>query len=220
MLAPGSEITAAGLTFSGTSQASPHVAGAVAVLRAAFPSDSLRDTVERLAGNGTNVVDHGNDLPKPRLNLQASVGSPTWRCTSKTVTLNSGVDGTLLSGTCHAYDNDDQLATYYADVYEFNGTSGQQIDVDLSSSQFDTYVSLQTPSDTVAAYNDDSGGGTDSHLSYTLTASGTWAIVVSSFAPYETGHYHLSVTPTGSSGGGGGGSSCRPSLNEFVSVIE
>jgi subtilisin family serine protease len=38
MLAPGSPITAGGVTESGTSQAAPFVAGAIAVLRAASPS--------------------------------------------------------------------------------------------------------------------------------------------------------------------------------------
>ena len=73
LLAPGVAITAAGLTMSGTSQAAPHVAGAIAVLRAAFPGESLDATVERLTATGVEVRDPRNGLSKPRLNLEAAI---------------------------------------------------------------------------------------------------------------------------------------------------
>jgi subtilisin family serine protease len=73
VLAPGVAITAAGLTMSGTSQASPHVAGAVAVLRSAFPTETLDATVERLTATGVAIRDARNGLSKPRLDLQAAI---------------------------------------------------------------------------------------------------------------------------------------------------
>jgi subtilisin family serine protease len=76
MLAPGALITADYITMGGTSQASPHVAGAVAILMSAFSTDSLDQTTTRMTTNGVPVTDPRNSIVKPRLNLSASLGLP------------------------------------------------------------------------------------------------------------------------------------------------
>lgn len=80
LLAPGSKISAAGIEQSGTSQATPHVAGAVAVLRAAnaYPGDSLDQTVTRMQSTGDSVTDPKNGRVTPRLNLGRAVGNLGW----------------------------------------------------------------------------------------------------------------------------------------------
>jgi subtilisin family serine protease len=77
ILAPGVFINAAGITMTGTSQASPHVAGALAVLRAAFPSESLDETVKRITATGVVVKDQRNHISKPRLDVAAAVNYGT-----------------------------------------------------------------------------------------------------------------------------------------------
>ena len=69
LLAPGAKITAAGLTYSGTSMAAPHVAGAVAVLQSAYPADSIDRTEERMIIGGVAVTDSANGITTPRLDL-------------------------------------------------------------------------------------------------------------------------------------------------------
>jgi subtilisin family serine protease len=75
MLAPGAFITAAGVTMAGTSQAAPHVAGAIAVMRGvnAAPHDTLDQTMSRLTTTGVPLIDPRNGLVRPRLDL--------WRAT-------------------------------------------------------------------------------------------------------------------------------------------
>lgn len=74
VLAPGAVITAAGYTMGGTSQAAPHVAGAIAVLRSAFPRETLKQIVSRITGNGVLVTDTRNNVTTPRLDLLAAFG--------------------------------------------------------------------------------------------------------------------------------------------------
>jgi hypothetical protein len=71
LLAPGANISAAGITLFGTSQAVPHVSGAVAALRSAFPGDSLNDTLLRLQNIGVPVTDQRNGITKPRLSFKS-----------------------------------------------------------------------------------------------------------------------------------------------------
>ena len=81
LLAPGSCITAAGITMQGTSQAAPHVAGAVAVLAAAkfgstlfYRSDAARiDSALRNAG--PSIWDSRTGVTRRRLDVYAALTS-------------------------------------------------------------------------------------------------------------------------------------------------
>jgi uncharacterized repeat protein (TIGR01451 family) len=78
LLAPGSHVSApdAGFQLTGTSQATPHVTGAIAALRARYPAESAMSTLQRLQSAGVPVRDPdpaANGRVTPRLNLSASV---------------------------------------------------------------------------------------------------------------------------------------------------
>lgn len=77
LLAPGVRVSAAGIEMTGTSQAAPHVSGAIAVLRSAgaAPNDSIDQVVSRLVSTGTGTTDSRNGIVKPVLNLFAAVKS-------------------------------------------------------------------------------------------------------------------------------------------------
>jgi uncharacterized repeat protein (TIGR01451 family) len=83
LLAPGSEVlapdpTVPAFNLSGTSQAAPHVAGAVAVLRARYPREPQSQTLLRLQQYGVPVADPGKaGRTTPRLQLQAAATAGT-----------------------------------------------------------------------------------------------------------------------------------------------
>jgi hypothetical protein len=77
MLAPGSEIYGAGGTWTGTSQAAPHVAGAVAVLAAAKTSANIDQIESALVTSGPLVSDsrYGVTITVHRLDLYSAVST-------------------------------------------------------------------------------------------------------------------------------------------------
>lgn len=75
LLAPGALITAAGLTSGGTSQAAPHVAGAVAVVAGARPGATVDQIETSLTSSGPNVTDARNGQVNRRLDVLAAVNN-------------------------------------------------------------------------------------------------------------------------------------------------
>lgn len=76
LLAPGAIVTAGGeANYSGTSMATPHVSGALAILRAAnlAPWDTVDESVNRLINTGVNILDPKSGVTTPRINIEAAV---------------------------------------------------------------------------------------------------------------------------------------------------
>ncbi|ETR93369.1 S8 family serine peptidase [Acinetobacter lactucae] len=79
LLAPGALITAGGHTMGGTSQAAPHVAGTIALLRAnsVSPAETIDQTISRLKTTGKPVTDSRTGLVFPRIDLLAATNGLT-----------------------------------------------------------------------------------------------------------------------------------------------
>jgi uncharacterized repeat protein (TIGR01451 family) len=75
VLAPGAAVTAAGITESGTSQASPHVAGVLAGLRGLYPREPLSQAVTRLTLTGVGDARSGITIPRIDAYAAASAGA-------------------------------------------------------------------------------------------------------------------------------------------------
>ena len=72
LLAPGVDIAAAGITESGTSQAAPHVAGAVADVVSASPQSTAQQVARALVGTGRAITDPRDGTTLNRLDIAAA----------------------------------------------------------------------------------------------------------------------------------------------------
>ena len=90
ILAPGTNITAGGETLSGTSQAAPHVTGALAALKSKFPSRSSAELLLRLQQTGKNVTDPANGVRARRINLASAMNDPPVAVDDKAIAIEGG----------------------------------------------------------------------------------------------------------------------------------
>jgi hypothetical protein len=167
MLAPGAQVTAAGITDFGTSQASPQVAGSVAVLRAAYPAETLVQTVTRLTSRGVPVTDSRNGFTIPRLNLLAAVDTTAPAVSLTTPTLGSTVGGAVTVITSASDNIGVNRVEFYLDgVLKSTGTTAPYSFIwdtatvangshTLSAKAYDATGNVgQSGNDTVTVFND------------------------------------------------------------------
>jgi len=102
--------------------------------------------------------------------------------------------GQALTGVL-AQSDPTRLTGESVDYYRFAGRQGQRITFDVESDRIDTYLTLYMP-DGRTEENDDRRGleDTNSSLSITLPADGTYTIGASSFAHGESGEYTVRVS--------------------------
>ena len=103
--------------------------------------------------------------------------------------------GQAVSGSLDAGDGTLETGEY-VDRFRFTGRRGQRVAVELTSSAFDAYTILTTPSGDQQENDDARDGGHDSRLDTVLSEDGEYQVLVTSYAPGETGSYRFSVSPS------------------------
>ncbi len=190
MLAPGAKITAAGYTMYGTSQATPHVSGAIAVLRSIYPSETADQIVARLTSTGVPVTDPRNGITTPRLNLLAAA----------TPANDMFANRTALSGASGTDSTDNNiLATKEAGEPNHAGNAGGksvwwkwvaplsgQVSLDTHGSTFDTLLAVYTGTSVsalapVASNDNDGSPNNTSGLFFQATAGVEYEIAVDGY---------------------------------------
>jgi hypothetical protein len=128
------------------------------------------------------------------------------------------VNGTLAPTDCNFDDGS------YADVYGITVTANTTVQIDLTSTAFDTWLELYEllPSGSLVqrAVNDDvSPTSTDSQVQFALVGASRYFIVANSFDPAVTGAYVLKVTATSMAAGRAAGTVIKPGKRAAVRLI-
>lgn len=186
LLAPGALITVGSSTVGGTSFSAPMTAGAVAVLKGAFPSEAPAQTEARLANTGVSVTDSRNGLAKPRLNLLAAQGAPANDAFAAAIALsgNGGSDdGWNFNATAQSGEPQHAGASGGRSVWwQWTASSDGTLTVDTEGSAIDTLLAIYQGSTvsalTAVGSDDDGGSGTASAVTITVQSGQTYRIAL------------------------------------------
>ncbi len=119
--------------------------------------------------------------------VDASGGQPQQNRDVETLTVGRTTAGELEPG-------DQTLGTgEYQDTYFFDGRAGESITVEMTSSDFDTYVGLMTPAGDVIENDDFEGSTSRSVVVLDLTETGRYRVMATSYTHAEIGRYRLTV---------------------------
>ncbi|HST61270.1 MAG TPA: hypothetical protein VLK84_21380, partial [Longimicrobium sp.] len=140
------------------------------------------------------------------LRVESAGGGGGGTTTAGVIRAGAPVQGRLAAGDPKLSDE-----SFY-DLFTYQGTPGEQIEVTLASSDFDAY--LGGGEDEASAVNgvdhdDDGAGGTNSQLRVTVGANGRYVIRANSLRANVTGAYTVAVRSTGGGGGPVAGNAIR-----------
>lgn len=81
----------------------------------------------------------------------------------------------------------------YCKTYTYKMIEGRNYQIDMKSTDFDSYLRLENPEGVQVAFDDDSGGFPDARIIYRAPKTGDYTIICTTFGAGSTGKYTLIV---------------------------
>jgi S1-C subfamily serine protease len=117
------------------------------------------------------------------------------------------LNGTAVQGRLDSRSNILQDDNSYYVRHTFDGTAGQRVVIEMTSSEVDAYLILLSPNGDDLGQDDNGAGGKNSKIAITLPETGTYTVLANTHGARETGSYSLRASV---GGGGAGGSATTP----------
>jgi subtilisin family serine protease len=180
-------------TYSGTSMASPHVAGGAALVWAQNPTWSAQEVKNRLLGTVDVKPSLSQTVSGGRLNLFNALGGPE----EPSLPNDNFADRILLAGlpvgttgsnigATQEVGEPGQSGPINSVWWTWTAPTNETVNINTIGSNFDTYLSVFTGDDlpnlTLVGQNDDGGGKLASLVSLNTTAGQTYQIAVDGWA--------------------------------------
>ena len=151
-------------------------------------------TFGSLPQTGTYIIYANTALGNQLGNYSITLSFSGATCPSSAITLGQTINGALAAGDCRLPFDGSLL-----DVYTFSGTAGQQIAISQTSSAFDAFLFLLSPTGTAIAADDNSAGGTNARIpgptgAFTLPTTGTYSILANAVNASMSGDYAVTLS--------------------------
>ena len=104
--------------------------------------------------------------------------------------------GTTVTGELSSSDPTLTDGSHYK-LFTFQGTAGQSVQIDLTSSAFDSYLYLREQNGQAIAHDDDGGGGLNARIVQQLPYTGTYQIVANTLQSGQFGAFTLQLQASG-----------------------
>jgi len=105
----------------------------------------------------------------------------------------AALNGPIINGKLTEKSSILPVDNSFFDLYTFEGKAGQQVTIDMKSSDIDSYLILLGPDQREISQDDDGGGQKDAQIVATLPTDGTYTLLANSYEARQSGSYTLEL---------------------------